>query len=37
MEPAGDVLDHDLVRGGEAFRVRELLAVVDDVNPEAGV
>ena len=35
MQPLGDRLDDDLFGGGEALAVRELLAVVDDVDAEA--
>ena len=37
MQPLGDRLDDDLVGAGEALAVGELLAVVDDVDAEAGV
>src|SRR5947207_2214463 len=35
LDPAGDVVHDDLLGIGEALSVRELLAVVDDVDPEA--
>ena len=34
-DPRRDVVGDDLGRGGEALAVRELLAVVDDVDAEA--